>query len=784
MSAVEPIRFGDKYLLLDQIGSGGVAEVFRGKLTRDKGFEKLIVIKKLLAEHNSDREMVDIFIREARLAALLQHENIAATYDFGEIDDEYFLAMEYLFGKNLHSVMVRARDHGELFGLSEALVIGSKICEGMEYAHNLNDLQHKPLNLVHRDLTPHNIFITYDGKVKILDFGVAKAELFDNKTREGVVKGKISYMSPERLSGEDVDSRSDIFSIGILLYEMIGKRRMYQGDTAELIRKCLTAEYDSLKTILPELDPEVHHILDKALAVETERRYQSCAQMQSDIDDLLFQMQQRGGYGLLKRSIQGLFAEEYNAEHRKVAEVLRIDSERTDQRDKTDTSIVRDRRFRAGGAPEDKTAMLLHRPPAHFIKLYWSHLRRWVDDKYLLFRDISAQNRIGSPIVVAGAAFLLLAIIIIIFISPDQQEESTPPPVVREAPQEVTRPAAEADEEQELIEKKDESQAPTVAEEAPEPLPAEPEEVVAEPNEPPVEELPSAQPVTRESIEVPVLKMQEMKKKKNLSESTQRPATPTVPAESKESASLVIPPPQNDRVESGSRTFSFKAQADDLARQRKLISLHAKAREAMRQGRLIQPAQQSAQAYFNEILFLDPSDNVAIDGLRLMCERYSSLAEESLADKQFDRAEGYVADGLSIIPNYRRLLEVKNRIERERQDHIYELSEKARLCLEANKLSTPANDSAYFYYNEIARLDPDNAQARKGLKNIADGYAKMAEAAFRDFDYKAAEVYVRRGLQINPDHYYLLSLNEELGRSDLGRFGHSVKKKLNRFLSE
>ena len=122
MGLVKPMQFGDKYLLLDQIGSGGVAEVF---------------------------------IREARLAALLQHENIAATYDFGEIDGEYFLAMEYLFGKNLHSVMVRAREHPELFGLSEALVIGSKICEGMEYAHNLTDLQHKPLNIVHRDLTPH-----------------------------------------------------------------------------------------------------------------------------------------------------------------------------------------------------------------------------------------------------------------------------------------------------------------------------------------------------------------------------------------------------------------------------------------------------------------------------------------------------------------------------------------------------------------------------------------------------------------------------------------------------
>ncbi|MGI9537140.1 MAG: serine/threonine protein kinase, partial [Desulfocapsaceae bacterium] len=579
MSSVEPIRFGDKYLLLDQIGAGGVAEVFRGKLTRDKGFEKLIVIKKLLAEYNSDREMVDIFIREARLAALLQHDNIAATYDFGEIDGEYFLAMEYLFGKNLHSVMVRAREHAELFGLSEALVIGSKICEGMEYAHNLDDLQHRPLNIVHRDLTPHNIFITYDGKVKILDFGVAQAELFDNKTREGVVKGKISYMSPERLSGEDVDSRSDIFSIGILLYEMIGRRRMYQGDTAELIRKCLTAEYENLKLILPELDPAVHNILDKALAVEVDRRYQSCAEMQSDIDELLFQMQLRGGYRLLKGAIRGLFAEEYDTEHRQVGEVLSIDGKGGAQRDKTNISIVRE-----GEGPEDKTAMLLHRPPAQSIKLYWSRCRHWLDDKYLLIRDYGTQcgqwlkdkylsirdapdrRRVAIPFVVAGAALMLLVVILIIRTSPDQQDEVTTPSVaqdtVRKPIQEEVRPEVETVERQEIVEEKVDSEALVGAAKGQEPessvetvarqeiveekvdgealvgavkgqepesaalkaLESEPDEVVQtvpESFKPMAEEPPQAQNLVVKSNKVPVLKKQELKKKKILSETSQ-----------------------------------------------------------------------------------------------------------------------------------------------------------------------------------------------------------------------------------------------------------------------
>ena len=793
MGMVKPTQFGDKYLLLDQIGAGGVAEVFRGKLTRDKGFEKLIVIKKLLAEHNSDLEMVDIFIREARLAALLQHENIAATYDFGEIEGEYFLAMEYLFGKNLHSVMVQARQQTGLLGLSEALVIGSKICEGMEYAHNLTDLQHKPLNIVHRDLTPHNIFITYDGKVKILDFGVAKAELFDNKTREGVVKGKISYMSPERLSGEDVDSRSDLFSIGILLYEMIARRRMYQGDTAELIRKCLTADYDNLKVIQPELDPAVYHILDKALAVEVDQRYQSCAQMQSDIDELLFQMKQRGGHQLLKESIRGLFAEEYEAEHKKVAGILEMDNEQGEQSDKKEIGIVRDRRARESEAQDDKTSMLLNRPPAHLAKLYWSRVKGWGEDFFEVITSSAVRIRFVIPMAVAATVLVVLLVITLLF-SPEQQDGTTPAPVAQEAIEESIqkemtppaaadeRPAAMGDiavEDSSAAAEAPQSQQIEQVGSGPSTVEA-PAEGLREEEPVQVEPFP-IQPVVREASKVPVLKKEEMKKKKPVSGTAPLPVPSEVHTADRESRSI---PVSSARTGQNGAAVKFKARAEDLARQKRLTSLHAKAWEAMQQGRLIQPPEQSAQAYFNEILFLDPTDSVAVDGLTRICEKYSTLAEDSLAAKQFDRAEGYVADGLSVIPNYRRLTDLKKRIEPERQEHIYELSEKARLCLEANKLSTPANDSAYYYYSEIARLDPESGLVRKGMKDIADSYARMAEEAFTDFDYKMAEVYVRRGLQIIPDHYYLLSLNEELARSDLGRFGHSMKKKLNKLFSE
>jgi hypothetical protein len=389
----------------------------------------------------------------------------------------------------------------------------------------------------------------------------------------------------------------------------------------------------------------------------------------------------------------------------------------------------------------------------------------------------------------------VVLLVITLFLSPDQQDEPRPVPVTREAveisAQKESTPPAAADEQPGFVEDTAAVEGSVITQEAFQPQQVEQVEAGPSTEVMPVDEFKEekpaqveadlVQPVAPEATKVPVLKKQEMKKKKPVSEAAPRPVPSAAHTVERESRTIQVSSAQTGKNEAGA---AFKARAEDLTKEKQLASLHTKAREAMRQGRLIKPPEQSAQAYFNEILFLDPTDNIAVEGLTRICEKYSTLAEDSLAAKQFDRAEDYVADGLSVIPNYRRLMALKKRIEPERQEHIYELSEKARLCLEANKLSTPANDSAYYYYSEIARLDPESGLVRKGMKDIADGYAKMAEEAFTDFDYKKAEVYVRRGLQISPDHYYLLSLNEELGRSDLGRFGHSMKKKLNKLLSE
>ncbi len=338
MSEIAPLRLGNKYILLDLLGTGGMAEVFRGKLIGDKGFEKLIVIKQLFEHVAKEPELVEHFTSEARLAALLQHENIATIYDFGKADGRYFMAMEYLFGKDLQSV-IQAANTDKSFSPQYALMITLKVCEAMGYAHSLADLQGKPLKIIHRDLTPHNIFLTYDGKVKIIDFGIAKTEMHDNKTRVGVVKGKITYMSPEQLSGDDLDSRSDIFSIGIMLYEMLSGRRMYTGDTAALIRKAITVDYERLESVVPGLDPVIYGILDKALTIDPADRYQSCEDMQLDIEKCLSTVSLGYDHRLLKTFMVNLFSREYQVEKahgikalqaaRQFEEMSAVDSEKT-----------------------------------------------------------------------------------------------------------------------------------------------------------------------------------------------------------------------------------------------------------------------------------------------------------------------------------------------------------------------------------------------------------------------------------------------------------------------
>ena len=313
MAVFKPIQFG-KYELLDRIAVGGMAELYRAKLTGEQGFEKLLAIKKILPHLSFEENLINAFIDEAKLAALLNHENIIQIYDFGSLEEEYFIAMEFLFGKDLRYITLKAGKNDKPLGLENILYITTRICAGLDYSHNLKGIQGQPLNIIHRDINPQNIFITYEGQVKIIDFGIAKAANHNSITRENLIKGKLAYMSPEQASGETVDHRSDIFSTGIVLYELLAGKRMFEGETLKVFSLVREAEFDPPEEVMPDLPGTLYEILHRALAKDPEDRYQTCGEMLADLEDCADLLSYRPSTRSLAQDMKNLFEEEFTTE--------------------------------------------------------------------------------------------------------------------------------------------------------------------------------------------------------------------------------------------------------------------------------------------------------------------------------------------------------------------------------------------------------------------------------------------------------------------------------------
>jgi serine/threonine protein kinase/Flp pilus assembly protein TadD len=310
MTVFQPTQFG-KYQLLDKIAVGGMAELYRAKLTGVQGFEKLIAIKKILPHLSEEENLITAFIDEAKLAALLHHENIVQIYDFGSMDNEYFIAMEFLFGKDLRTLRQTAKKRDMPLGMENILYIIARICAGLDYSHNLKDLQGQPQNIIHRDINPQNIFITYEGQVKIIDFGIAKAANHNTKTRENLIKGKLAYMSPEQANGRCIDHRSDIFSTGIIMYELLAVRRMFEGGTMHVLSLVREAQYDPPEEVIPNLPAKLNDILRKALAKDPEERYQSAGDMLADVEECAFELSLRPNARNFAQYMKELFEEEF-----------------------------------------------------------------------------------------------------------------------------------------------------------------------------------------------------------------------------------------------------------------------------------------------------------------------------------------------------------------------------------------------------------------------------------------------------------------------------------------
>jgi serine/threonine protein kinase len=284
LSNIEPTPFGDKYLLVEHIATGGMAEVYRAQYTGIEGFAKELVVKRLREEFVERPDIVQMFLDEARVAATLTHNNVVHTYDLGELHGEYFIAMELLVGEELVAVLRRAVKTGHMIPMDLAIGIIMQSLEGLNYAHARTDENGEPLGLVHRDINPTNIHVGYDGLVKIVDFGIAATRATAVSKGPGQFAGKLSYMAPEQIYGEDLDGRADIFAIGVILYEMCLGRRLFRGKPAEVRDRILSGDVPAPTFVDPEFPPELEAVIMRALEVDRNDRYQNCDHMYRELD--------------------------------------------------------------------------------------------------------------------------------------------------------------------------------------------------------------------------------------------------------------------------------------------------------------------------------------------------------------------------------------------------------------------------------------------------------------------------------------------------------------------
>jgi len=271
-----------RYAPVARLGVGGMADVFLTVAHGLQGVNKLVVVKRL--RNAEDRALTEMFLDEARLGARLNHPNIVHTYEVGEIHGEYFIAMEYLDGQPLSAVLRTLETRCE--GLPEPLVafIAIQVLKGLQYAHEFCDFDGAPLGVVHRDVSPHNLFVTYGGEIKLLDFGIAKATLNATHTEDGVLKGKVRYMAPEQAMQTELDRRVDIYAFGVVLWEMLARRSLFTGSALSILTRIVNEDIPAVRGVRPDVSPSLEAIALKACRRERESRYSTAEEMRLDIE--------------------------------------------------------------------------------------------------------------------------------------------------------------------------------------------------------------------------------------------------------------------------------------------------------------------------------------------------------------------------------------------------------------------------------------------------------------------------------------------------------------------
>jgi serine/threonine-protein kinase len=305
-----PCRIG-RYELVDVLGKGGMASVYVGRLAGPAGFEKLVAVKIIHPHLLDEREFVSMFLDEARIAACIQHPNVAAITEMGEDDGLLYMVGELVQGESLRAVMRRAREERALLppGISAYLV--AKVCDGLHAAHELTDGAGRPCHIVHRDVSPQNVLVSYGGHVKLIDFGVAQARDRITHTQTGTIKGKIGYLSPEQLRGQPLDRRSDVFSAGVVLYQLLTGTHPFPGESdLQRLDRIARAEFTPPRELEPSVPPALERVAVRALARDPADRFPTAAAMAQALGEANRETGERIGATRLAAMMKWLFSRE------------------------------------------------------------------------------------------------------------------------------------------------------------------------------------------------------------------------------------------------------------------------------------------------------------------------------------------------------------------------------------------------------------------------------------------------------------------------------------------
>ncbi|HEX6084075.1 MAG TPA: TonB family protein [Thermoanaerobaculia bacterium] len=282
------IKFG-QYVLVEKIATGGMAEVWKARMRGVEGFQKIVAIKKILPHLSDNQDFIEMFVDEAKLAAQLNHNNIIHIYDLGKIQSSYYIAMEYIDGYDLKTILRRGEDRGHPMTVELALFIASKLASALDYAHRKKDFEEKEMGLVHRDVSPQNVLVSQEGDIKLCDFGIAKAASKASHTQAGALKGKLQYMSPEQAWGRTIDRRSDIFALATVLFELLTNRKLFTGDNElSILEQVREARVQPPSLYNDEVTPEIDKVVIKALQKDPANRYQTAGEMARDLDAILY----------------------------------------------------------------------------------------------------------------------------------------------------------------------------------------------------------------------------------------------------------------------------------------------------------------------------------------------------------------------------------------------------------------------------------------------------------------------------------------------------------------